>query len=325
MGRSKVEVNEEAVITQQPEQEELQSATVEKVKSEDSEPINCLRNERVIVRFIPRPSSMVPNKNHILYGGMAETATRSFTVPRLSTGVFMNVLTKAEKDCLERVMGLEVNALSIYKKKDNFWDDSNPEGFGKVTLYKQDNYLDLSVPTDYIKWKVLLANKNEIASSIQELEDRPKATYQFVIISEDAEASKNLHKVDATKKCWREFGKIEDDADTLRTVLELLERRPLAPKTKLDFLQGKLSDHIENDPRKVLNVLTDELLPAKVLIKKCVEKGIISWRNDLYYLREDGHPLCELGENSTLNNAAKYISSIKHQELKFSLEAKVKE
>jgi hypothetical protein len=131
--------------------------------------------------------------------------------------------------------------------------------------------------------------------------------------------------MDATKKCWREFGKIEDDAGTLRTVLELLERRPLAPKTKLDFLQGKLSDHIESDPRKVLNILTDELLPAKVLIKKCVEKGIISWRNDLYYLREDGHPLCELGENSTLNNAAKYISSIKHQELKFSLEAKVKE
>ena len=100
---------------------------------------------------------------------------------------------------------------------------------------------------------------------------------------------------------------------------------PLAPKTKLDFLQGKVSEWIENDPRKVLAALRDEYLPAKVLIKKGVEKGIISWRNDLYYMREDGHPLCELGENSTLNNAAKYISSPKNQELKFMIEAKIKE
>ena len=48
-------------------------------------------------------------------------------------------------------------------------------------------------------------------------------------------------------------------------------------------------------------------------------------KNNTYYLREDGSPLCEIGEDSTLNNAAKYLSSPKHQELKFTLEAKVKQ
>ena len=287
--------------------------------------VNCLRNERVIVRYILRPTSMVPNKNHVLYGGMAETAIRRFTVPRLSNGSFKNVLTNSEKEYLEHVMGLEYNALSVHNRKNNFWDDSNPEGFGRVDLHKQDNFLDLSVPEDYIKYKVLLANKDQICPSMQELDERPKATYQFVILSENAEAASNLKRVDATKNCWKEFGKVEDDIDTLRTVIELLEKRPLAPKTKIDFLQGKVSEWIENEPRKVLATLRDELLPAKVLIKKGVEKGIISWRNDLYYMREDGHPLCELGENSTLNNAAKYISSPKQQDLKFSIEAKVKE
>lgn len=314
MANKRVEVKqEETAVATQTEQETY------------NEPINCLRNERVIVRYILRPSSMVPNKNHVLYGGMAETAIRRFTVPRLSNGSFKNVLTNSEKEYLEKVLGLELNALSVHNRKNNFWDDSNPEGFGRVELHKQDNYLDLSNPMDYIKYKVLLANKEQIASSMQELEDKPKATYQYVIISENAETAINLKRVDATKNCWKEFGKIEDDADTLRTVIELIERRPLAPKTKLDFLQGKVSELIENDPRKVLSVLKDEYLPAKVLIKKSVEKGLISWRNDLYYLREDGHPLCELGENSTLNNAAKYIASAKHQELKFKLEAQVKE
>ena len=84
--------------------------------AEINEPINCLRNERVIVRFVPRPSAMVQNPKHILYGGMAENATRSFVVPRLnSTGMFKNVLTDNEKTFLERAMGLEYNALSIYR------------------------------------------------------------------------------------------------------------------------------------------------------------------------------------------------------------------
>ena len=75
-------VDEERVEMQKPEPQN------------SNEPVNCLRNERVIVRFVPRPSAMVQNPKHILYGGMAENAKRSFVVPRLdSTGMFKNVLT----------------------------------------------------------------------------------------------------------------------------------------------------------------------------------------------------------------------------------------
>lgn len=292
----------------------------------NDEPVSCLRNERVIVRFVPRPSSMVQNPNHILYGGMAENAKRSFVVPRLnSTGQFKNVLTNSEKVFLEKAMGLEFNALSIYKLQNNFWDDSNPTGIGRVTLHKQDNYLDLSVPTDYIKYKILLVNSDKIAPSLHALEDKPKATYEFVIISENAEAQMNLSKMDATKRCYMEYGKIEDDIDTLLMVVELLERRPISSKVKLDYLQGKVNEFIQRNPRQFLATVTDELLPAKVLIRRCVEAGLIGRKNDAYYLREDNSPLCEMNEESTLNNAARYISSIKRQELKFRLEAQLKD
>ena len=288
--------------------------------------VNYLRNERVIIRFVPRPTSMVQNPRHILYGGMSETATRSFVVPRLnSTGLFKNVLTNEEKDFLERAMGLEYNALSIYNKKDNFWDDSNPMGIGRVTLHKQDNYLDLSVPEDYIKYKILLANKDSIASSLQELEDRPKATYQVVIISEGAETSANLNRMDITMKCYMDYGKIETDIAALKTVIELIEGRPISPNVKLDYLQGKVNEYIQKNPRQFYNIIKDELLPAKILIKKCVEAGLIGRKNDTYYLKQDNSPLCEMNEESTLNNAARYISSIKRQDLKYLLEAKLKE
>ena len=290
----------------------------------EEEVYNCLRNERVIVRFVSNPNAMVQTKGHVLSGGMADTAERTFVVPILSsTGQFVDVLNKKEKECLERVMGLEYNALSVYKKKDNFWSDANPQGVGRVVLRKQDNYLDLSVPTDYIKYKILLANKDYIASSMQELEDRPKATYQFVIVSENAEARMNLNRVDAMKRSWIEYGKIEDDADTLRVIIEILTGRPIAPQVKLDYLQGKVSELIQKDARRFLGIVQDDLLPYKVLIKKSLEAGLISRRNDLYYY--ENSPMCEMNEDSTLNNAARWIASIKRQELKYSLEARIKE
>jgi len=333
MARAKQEEKIPEIVLDAPQDVRRQVVTpnpaevnTEKPKSENKEElINCLRNERVIVRYIKKPSSLIKDPHHILSGGMARNATRSFVVPRLSsTGLYKNVLTNNEKAFLEAIMGLEHDALSIYRKKDNFWDDSNPMGIGRVTLHKQDNFLDLSTPEGYIKYKILLANKDQIASSLHELEDRPKATYQFVIISENAEAQMNLNKMDATKRCYMEYGKIEDDADTLKVIIELLEGRPLGPNTRLDFLQGKVNEYIQRNPRLFLSTITDELLPAKVLIKKAVEAGLIGKRNDAYYLRKDNTPLCEIGENSTLNNAAKYISSIKHQELKYSIEAQLK-
>ncbi len=300
---------------------------MEKKRVEESqEPISCLRNERIIVRFVPNPSAMVQQKGHLLYGGMAESATRSFVVPRLSsTKLYKNILTNNEKAFLEKAMGLAPGTMNIYRKEDNFWSDSNPHGIGRVTLHKQDNYFDLSIPEDYIRYKILLANNDYIASSLQVLEEQPKATYQFVIISENAETQMNLSKMDATKRCYMEYGKVEDDIDTLRVIIETLEGRPMSQKVKIDFLQGKVNEYIQRDPRKFLKVIQDELLPAKVLIKKCVEAGLIGKKNDAYFLREDGSALCEMNEESTLNNAAKYISSVKRQELKYSLEAKLKQ
>ena len=45
--------------------------------------VNCLRNEQVIVRFVPSQSAMVHQPGHVLDGGMAENATKEYVVPRL--------------------------------------------------------------------------------------------------------------------------------------------------------------------------------------------------------------------------------------------------
>ena len=292
-------------------------------KSGTKELVNCLRKETVVVKFVPSPNALVHNKNHILSGGMAEGSKKVFVTPRLRSGQYVNVLTDSEMAYLEYIMRLEPGALSIYKKEDNFWDDSNDRGIGRIELFKQNNYLDLSDPIDYIKYKVLLANKDRICPSLQELERRPKATYQYVIVNEDTETQMNLSKNDAKRQSYIKYGAICEDSATLRTILEILTGRPVGSMTKLDFLQAKTMDEIEKDPRRFLSTITDELLPPKVLLKRAVEAGIVTRRNDFYYY--DGAPMCNDGEDSTLTNAAKYITNPKRQELKFSLEARLKD
>lgn len=298
-------------------------AKEDKKNTEEKPLINCLRNEQVIVRYLPKQSRMVSNPKHVLFGGMAENATRTFVVPMLSSGRYVNVLTDDEKDFLEDIMGLSKNAMSIYKKVDNFWDDTNEAGISKVTLRKQDNYLNLANVEDYIRYKILIANKDYIAPSLEALETHPKATYQFVILTEESETKSARKGMTILMQCYTAYGKIEDDVDALRIIIETLTGITVHKNTKKEFLQTKINELIQSNSKMFLKIATDPLLQTKVLIRKCIESGLIAHRGNQYYIKEGNIPMCEDGE-PTLNVAAQWINLPKNQEIKLSLEAKLK-
>ena len=291
--------------------------------NEEKPLVNCLKNEQIIIRYLPRQSRMVTNPKHVLFGGMAENDTRTFVVPMLSSGRYVNVLTDSEKDFLEELMGLPPNALSIYKKVDNFWDDANEAGISKVTLRKQDNYLNLANVEDYIRYKILLANKDYIAPSLEALETNPKATYQFVILTEDSETQSAKKGMTTLMQCYTAYGKIEDEVDTLRVIIETLTGVRVHKNTKKEFLQTKVNELIQGNSKMFLKVATDPMLSTKVLIRRCVEEGLIAHRGNQYYIKDGNIPMCEDGE-PTLNVAAQWINLPKNQEIKLSLEAKLK-
>lgn len=289
------------------------------MKSKEDTIVSCLRKEKVTVKFILRQSGNVTDPKHVLYGGMSESSVRYFTVPILSsTGSYKNVLTNSEKTFLEQYMGLEYNALSIYATHNNYWDNYT------VRLTKQDTYLDLSDPNDYIKYKVLLANTDFIAPSLEAYQNMPKETYQFVLISEGEVDSRDSEMMSNTMQAYKEFGKIEDNKDIMRLVIETLDGRPMASSTKIEALKVKINTLIQADAAMFLKVVKDPYLETKVLIKKAVENGLISRRGDYYYNKEDNSPLCLDNEEPVLNVVAKYLNLPKNQEYKFSIEAKLK-
>lgn len=311
-------INVIEVPKEEPIQKEIKTTRKVYTENDSEEDVSCLRNERIAVRFIPRERSGITNPKHVLYGGMAESATRHYTVPLLASGAYMNVLTNIEKKFLEKIMGVEYNTLSVYKTQDNFWANFS------VRVTKQDTFLDLSNPTDYIKYKVLLANKDFICPSLTELEDRPKITYQFVLVGENEDTKTAKNGMSVTMECYKEYGKIENEGSVLRVIVETIETRPLAPTTKLEFLQTRINTLIQSNPKTFLKVVKDPFLPAKVLIKECIEAGLISNRGNFLYVRDGDLPLCNHGEEPTLNVAAKFLNLPKNQALKFTLEAKLK-
>ena len=139
---------------------------------------NPLRNEKVYLRFVPKNDSLP--KGHVLSGGKADGARMSLCVPMLRSGQYKNILTNDEKDFLEEALGLDNNALSVYKTENNYWDNYHV----LIPDVKEGLHLDLSNPEDYIKYKVLLANNDIVAPSVKERMERFQATYQFEMVRE---------------------------------------------------------------------------------------------------------------------------------------------
>ena len=280
--------------------------------------VNPLRDEYVRVRFVPQPTGFgITDKSHVGFGGLFEGNAITLCVPMQRNGKYKNILTNDEKDYLEDIMGLDSGALSVYNTVNNYWDDF------KIRIEKDGLKLHLSEPLDYIKYKVLLANSDVIAPSVEERVNRPKATYRFEIVKEGEEDSLENVRLDATRESWKEFGKIENDADTLRVLIEQLDGRPYSASESLTFLNARVLQLIEKDAKRFLQYIKDPMLHTKMLLRRGMELGKISMKNDYYYLASTGAPLCEQNEKSTLSIAAKYLNQPANQEIKFMLESEI--
>lgn len=301
-------------VTLSRQKEKTKVKTVTTVS--DREVTNCLRNEKVIVRYIIKEKTGITDTKHPFYGGLADNSFIDLTVPLLRSGSYKNPLTSNEKAFLESYMGLEEGSLSVYNKEDNFWDNFY------VRLTKVDTILNLADANDYIRYKVILANNDIVAPSLKSLRDYSLETYRFVIISESETYNSTIDKTNTKSKCWKEFGKVENNEDILRCIIHTIDGRKPSENTKIEFLRDRIDKLIDSDSKLFLSVITDPLLDFKVLIEKAYDKGVVNKRGDYYYFNNT--PLCGKNENPTFTIAAKYISLPENQEIKFAIEGKIK-
>jgi hypothetical protein len=121
-----------------------------------------------------------------------------------------------------------------------------------------------------------------------------------------------------------ELGRILENKQLLKYVVEVLSNRPLSKQSKLDFIQAQAFKEMQANPKLFLGIVKDPLLKTRVLITECIDYGIVRRHNDLLYLTANSQPLADIGDEPTMTTAAKYLNAPKHQEVKLTLEAKLK-
>jgi hypothetical protein len=163
---------------------------------------------------------------------------------------------------------------------------------------------------------------------MEEWEARPKETYEYVVIREGQESKLSQSNTDATIEAVMKLGKITDDKDVLKLVVETMMGKRYGDHTTKEWLQTQALDMIKGsakNARMFLNIINDDCLDNKVLIRKAINRGIVADRGGFLYIKDGNQPMCGDGEDPTLANAAKWLGKPKNQEILFSLQAKLKE
>ena len=272
-----------------------------------------LPDEVITLKFLPKKKGMAANvdDNHVIAGNMLAKSIKRFFAPLAKRGGgIMNVLTNEEKEYLENVTGRN---LSVYG---DFWTEFS------VKLGKEDsgNRLYLSNPNDYLAYCILRASSDEIAPSWKAREQ--KGTYVYAIVRESEIQDEKKSKLDLKKDAFKLYGKLEDDREKLISILQLVDNKLISADSKLTWLQGKVEEIVDTNPKKFLSIVQDGSFETKSLINKGVTAGVILKKSNKYSTI-DGLELAEDGEMPSFDNAVRYLDSPKNQEVRSLIEARI--
>ncbi len=190
-------------------------------------------------------------------------------------------------------------------------------------MKKGDNHLDLSNPNDYIAYKILLLNKDEVASSLEDYKNHPKATHMFYILKEGDEIKQANDNLSVSSKAYMLFGELKNNLKKLTIVLETVDGKAISNNVKSDVLYSHVEKTLSTNPKLFIQVAEDPYLDTKVIIKDSINLGLIKKNGDYYYLM-DNTAMCKPNQEPTLKSACEFINLPKNQEIKLNLEAKIK-
>lgn len=258
---------------------------------------------------------LIKDQGHAAFFQLEGTAYR-FTVPKMG-GKYKNVLTNEEKTFFESYLGLEENAMSIYKKKDNYWKDFF------IKIGRDGISLDLSQPLDYIKYKVLLSNTGLICPNYK---DRTtKATYKYYIEDRDEVSQARREATDLNMRAYKAYGKIEEDRNKLISFLKVYGlssstiQNKISKTSKLDFLQSEVTKIIDENKVLFVELMEDPTFDIRLTIAQAMEVGAIERDKGKFYTpgKED-----LLGNN--VREVIEKLSMNVNQDLLLTIESRIK-
>ncbi len=282
-----------------------------------SKPKCPLIDKKVKVYPIKRASGLVPDPEHeasFLFG----TSTVKYTVPMTRTGSLVNPLTAEEKRYFEEVddqldfkegdLSIPSESIRVNGSDDNYW-----LGF-TVELDKNIRILDLNEPMDYIIYKVLIANKDHIAPSWEERND--KATFKYALVEEGEEQKAQATVANKKREAYKQFGKMESSPDEMLKFLKVYGKKVSENSTR-EFLEGEVSKVIEEDIDGFLDIVNDPHYDTKLLITNGLEVGALIKERSTYSL-PGGEVI-----GKSLQETIDYLEDNKNQDVRLEIEHRI--
>lgn len=240
-----------------------------------------LPNKKIEIRPIKKATSFIPDLNHVA-SFLAPGAKRIYTTPIARNGQYVAFLTEEEREFLESPesgLALKTSDLSFYKKENNYFDELYVE-LGKSTIS-----WDLSNPHNYIAYKMLLANTDDIAPSEQHVKRKP--TYKYVIVDLNEVLEQKSKEVDLEELAWEQFGKIKKSRAKMINVLKVFGKR-VSENVSDDFLKSEIKKIMDSPGgfQKFIDLCNDEDFDLKVLIEDAIANGVLVKERSKYMFVE---------------------------------------
>lgn len=269
------------------------------------------------IKILPiKRSSWINDPNHEA-AFLVGPATRNYSAPMDRNGNIICPLTDEERAYFENPelsgMSYKAGDLSPHKEHGNFWKRH------KIRLGKDPRVLKLDHPKDYIDYKLLLANKDEIAPSFAT--HKKKRSYKFMLVSEEIAVDTRLTKQKKLQEAYMFLGKIGENKEEMSNFLRIHGRRiPLDATEK--WLQDELGQMIETSLDAFLSIARDSDRKTRLLILDAVEAGIVVKEGRKYYL-QGGEPLASPGQVPLMETAVKFLKLKKNQDILTEIKARL--
>lgn len=282
---------------------------------------------KVAIRFQPNLTNGILDEKHTLYGGLSNTAVISVPAPLM--------VNKGEKTVAELFTREELEVLAedlftpeVVNPTSDFWREYAKDKNGMsvanfpINLDKSGMLLELDKPMGVIYHRILI-NSPIVAEDRDSVHN--KETYRFYAVNYADMHKDKLKAMGNKKQAFVLYGKYESNRSVLTYVLNAMGI--LFDETSDDeFIQSTVFDQLEANPGRFVDIVSDKLLEAKVIIGKFVASGLVIVKNDLYYSADGNIPLAH-GDNAIndLDGAAAFLKSDMGQEIYTRLTAGYKQ
>lgn len=260
----------------------------DKVEVDKVKKFSCLKNEIVLVKAVEENVATWVEKGKDGYLRLENTEV-VYDAPLTSSGI-SQVLSEVERKELEHLMDStrKQGWLSSYKREENVWRGKNRY---KVIIPPAGISLALNKPIEFIKYKILLANTDDIAPSFETRLDRAYLFYMdFKSVMDRTKASRVDTKIEVAKY----LSKLMSDDSKLRDVLLVLHRgdtRIIPKKVDLEAMKALLSDYVDKKTKVFLEIVKDPELKYKIMFYRGLENGVFVRNRGEYRWEHSGGKL----------------------------------